>query len=31
MFVMYFMVLGIAAYGGDFIKISIAGISFTYI
>lgn len=31
MFVIYFMVLGIAAYGGNFIKISIAGISFTYI
>ena len=31
MFVLYFMVLGIAACGGNFIKLSIAGISFTYI
>lgn len=31
MFIMYFMVLGIAAFGGNFIKMNIAGVSFTYI
>lgn len=31
MCIMYFMVFGIAAFGGDFIKQNFAGISFTYI
>ena len=31
MYILYFMVFGIAAIGGSFIKINFAGISFTYI